>query len=694
MKLPYVLIGLALALFGAFIRVVDPSPLPQLREAYFDALQKAAPREAGDFPIEIVAIDEASLSVLGQWPWPRSILAQLTDALNDAGAAVVAYDVLFAEPDRYPPAADLVALDMDNDQAFAEAIWAMPTVLATGLTTQGANQLYDKSGFVTIGQPANGAAWPADQLTGILPPLLDAAEGVGVISTSPLDTSGIVRQVPLVWNSNGLLQPSFGLEALRVALGEGTYFVTSSPDLADSIEGVGVGDFFFPTDSNGSFRMRYAHEDPTSYISASDVLNWSTDQLAERVAGKIIFVGASAPGLLDIRTTALGETVPGVTVHKQVIEQVFAGSFLIRTDYQSGLEILIFLLLGIVVAVAVSLKNSFVTVVSGAGAAGIICLASYFGFTRQGVLLDITFPLIGGMLNFALMGGYQFVVMDRDKRLLRKSFEHYVAPSVLDEIEKSGHDIGLGGTNKDITVMFADIRGFTAFSEERDPQQVVSLLNDLFTRLTDQVLAGNGTVDKYVGDALMAFWGAPIETPDHEVKAVRAALGLRETLRAFNAEQETRGLEPMALAVGISSGMACVGNIGSDQRYSYTAIGKTVNLAARIEGACRDVDYDIVVTRALAEASGMAWLPAGAFELKGISAPVELCVIVGDASLAEAAEFKELVEIVEVLIGDQTDAQARVMQFESAHDLAAKIEPGLASFLAALQQRANMPGKG
>ena len=702
MRLPYLLIGLALVLFGAFIRIVDPTPLPQLREAYFDTLQQVSPREAQEFPIEIVAIDEASLAALGQWPWPRGVLAELTNALNDAGAAVVAFDILFAEPDRSslasllsqndisPEISDLIAETgavLDGDEAFADAIFAMPTVLGTSLTTHGAGQLYEKAGFITIGQPAEGAVWPSMALTPVLPSLEAAAEGVGVINTSPANHGGIIRQVPLAWFDGNSLRPSFSLETLRVALGEGAIFVSSSVDLKNVVEGISVGDFFFPTDSAGAFRMKYTPEDVTSYLPAIDVLGLTIDELAERVAGKIIFVGATAPGLFDIRTTALGETVPGVSVHKQILEQVFAGEFLIRTEFQAGIEIAIFVLLGIVVAIAVSMKNSFVTVAAGAGSAGIILFASYWGYVQQGVLLDITFPLFGGLLNLALMAGYQFVVLDRDKRLLRRSFQHYVAPTVLEEIEKSGQTVGLSGENKEITVMFADVRGFTQFAESRDPKQVVSVLNGLFSRFTAQILERSGTVDKYVGDAVMAFWGAPIETNDHATQGLLTALEFRAALASFNQEMQSTDIPALRMAVGVASGMACVGNIGSDQRFSYTAIGKTVNLAARIEAACREVAYDIVASEDAARASGLAWLPAGRLALKGFSEPVALAVIVGDTELSKRSEFVELRDLLAAMIAGAAKKPDRDQRLSEALILAQQVEPGLSEFVQSMQAR-------
>lgn len=706
MKLGYLLAGIILSVLGSVVRIIDPAPLPELRDAYFDLLQKASPRPVYDSPIEIVAIDETSLAELGQWPWPRSVLADLTNTLNDAGAAVIAFDLLFAEHDRlslgnlmkdsvygetlrqsYGP--DVLA-DLDSDQVFARAVSEIPTVFASSFTTQGAHSSrFEKAGFVTVGNPVSGAPWRIESATPVLPILLGPAEGVGIINTSPRDASGIVRRVPLVWRMGDQFVPSFSLEALRVALGESTYFLNGSPDLSDVLESVRVGEFVFPTTSAGEVWVRYAPENPDLYVSASDVLSADSDMLAERFVGKIVFVGATASGLFDIRSTPLGENVPGVSIHKQILEQVFYNQFLIRTEYQSGIEIILFVLLGLVVAVAISLRRSYVTLLSGLGAAGIVTVASYIGFVQQGVLLDVTFPLIGGLLNFALMSGYQFIVLDRDRRLMRRSFEHYVAPRVLDEIERAGHSVRLSGENKDITVMFADIRGFTSFSETRDPQHVVNVLNNLFSRFTLQILDANGTIDKYVGDAIMAFWSAPIELHNHAEQGLGTALKIRDELKRYNAELIDDNAPKLEIAIGLSTGMACVGNIGSRQRFSYTAIGQTVNLAARIETACRHVNYDILCSHETALGSGLACLPAGKLSLRGFAEPVPLYCVVGDHELARTDSFASLRQAHERFVSRLTSGSEHAASLQECLTLAQRIEPGLISFYHALPDRSH-----
>jgi len=705
MRYIYLFISLALILIGIAIRVVDPQPLPQLRDAYFDSLQRLSPRDPADLPLRVVAIDEESLSELGQWPWPRSILAELTDRLAEYGAAVVAYDVIFAEEDRYslsrliedsdygealantfgPNALE----DLDNDKRFAQVMHQMPVVLGTGISeVQSSRFSYDKAGLVLMGKPIEHGLWEVENLTEVLPVLKGAADGLAVVNSSPTDGSGIVRRLPLLWKHEDQYLPSLGLEALRVALGETTYFVETSRDVEDFVETIRVGQFAFPTTSSGELWVKYREETPATYVSASDVLNEPLNQeMADKLAGHIVFVGATAPGLFDIKATALGQAVPGVSVHVQMLEQAFTEDFLIRTEFHEGIEILLFVLLGIIVTVAITMKSSVITIISGVAAGGTLLMASYLGFTQRGVLLDITFPMIGGLVNFAIMGGYQFVIADRDKRLLRRSFSHYVAPSVLDEIEAAGRDIGLTGENKEITVMFADIRGFTAFSENRDPTQVVGVLNDLFSRLSGRILETSGTIDKFIGDSIMAFWSAPIEVADHAERGLHAAMKFRIELEQFNRDQREKDLPELALAIGFATGDACVGNIGSDQRFSYSAIGETVNLAARIEAACRRIGYDIVGSDLTAQECELASLPAGRLDMKGISERLPLHVFVGDEALAKSPEFLALRDAHFDLLEAVEKGGDHVPLLGKCIELGREIEPGLEGFYAKFENR-------
>ncbi|MEL7345917.1 MAG: CHASE2 domain-containing protein, partial [Pseudomonadota bacterium] len=371
MRKVFLVLAVALIAGLAAIRGFDPTPVAQTREAYFDYLQRLAPRPLLPLPIRIIDIDEASLAAEGQWPWPRHRLAQMVDALADMGAAVIAFDVLFPEPDRLSaaqvfedprvgavlgalPSADVLAT-LDNDERFAAAIEGFPVVL--GVADAGGDDagalIPPKSGFVEV-----GLSRPSEALlkmrgtTAIVPPLLAVGEGIGSINVSPFEDEGRVREVPLVWRSEGGMIPSLAVEALRLALGESTIVLMGTDSNEAAIRAVRVGGYYIPTNSEGALRVRYRNDDPETYVPAGAVLNPDAfAEIAPLIEGHIVFVGTSAAGLLDIRATPLGETVPGVSIHAQILEQILLEDYLQRNDILAGIEILTFLVIGGILAV-------------------------------------------------------------------------------------------------------------------------------------------------------------------------------------------------------------------------------------------------------------------------------------------------------------------------------------------------------
>ncbi len=698
-------IGVVL-LFGlTALRAIDPAPAQALRDVYFDTLQRLSPRVGTDLPVRVVDIDEASLQKLGQWPWPRDLLADLVDRIAAYGAAAIVFDVLFPEPDRMSPArvasdlaargllapgvtdADLAALD--NDQRFARAIATGQVVLGTAASTDGgAAGLSSKAGFVEVGSTPSEGLLVLGAMVPILPPLLDAAAGIGVVNISPFDAATVVRRVPLVWRGTEGLLPTLALEALRVATGDSTMVVVGAPDLAGSVNAVRLGEAEIPTTADGQIWVRYRPDSADLYVPAHAVLAGGQDPAVQAaLEGNIVFIGTSAAGLLDIHTTALGENVPGVSIHAQVLEQILQGDFLRRGSLVEALEILVFLTLGLIVVGVMSVSGPIASMLAGMLAAALSAGGSWLAFRDHGILFDATFPMVGGFLTFAGLSAYQFVIADRDKRMIRRSFSHYVAPSVLSQIERSGHRLELGGVTQTVTVMFSDIRGFTPLSETMPAHALVELLNRLFTELGDEILRESGTIDKFIGDAIMAFWNAPLEMSDHPARACAAALGMRAALVRFNAAGAAP--LPVAVALGIATGEVCVGNIGSRDRFNYTVVGETVNLAARIEAGCRTVDYDILVARDAALATpDMAFLEAGRLVLKGVSERTAACILVGGPTMAASVAFAALRAAHGGLLAALAEGGDADGLLAECRALAVALEPGLASFYDRIPLRA------
>lgn len=707
-RLAFRLVGLGLILLGCFVRVMDPYPVQMSRLIYFDVLQRVAPRSYDpDLPVRVVDIDEKSLAEWGQWPWPRTQLAQMVARLGDYGAAAIAFDVLFAEPDRYSPARllqdpalaglvrlDQAARDLDNDVRFGAEMANWPVVLGVAARQSDSGApVVPKAGLVEIGENPAAGLVRVDHWTSLAPPLGQDAAGIGGVNVSPIGGLGVVRRVPVLWSGPDGVLPALGIEALRVAIGEPVIFAEGSQDEVGIMLSVGIGEFLLPTTEQGEIWVRYRRDNPGLYLSAYDVMQQGDNPaLRAEIEGRIILVGTSAAGLFDMRETALGESVPGVSIHAQIIEQILLGDMLNRSDVTSALELLAFVILGVVVTVVMSSFGAVASFVAGGVAAAAVMAISWLAFQNQSVLFDATFPLAGGMANFGLLAGYLFASTEREKRVIRQTFSHYVAPEILDEMEANGHQLLLGGETQEITVMFSDIRGFTPLSESVSATDLVTLLNELFSEIGDQILVERGTIDKFIGDAVMAFWNAPLPVEDHPCRAAWAALKMRAALTTFNASPIMRGRPPIALATGCATGAACVGNIGSRRRFNYTVIGDVVNVAARIEQNCRHVDYDILVSRSVQRVakSDLALLEAGLVDLKGKSEPEPVYLLVGNRDLAQGAEFQALnaahSRLLIAIRGREPQAAIAAL-CDECRALSAAVEPGLEAFYRSLPGR-------
>lgn len=706
MKWSLVVVGAFLILLFSGIRFADPGPLKAIRFGYFDTLQQTHPREWQDLPVRVVDLDEASLAQYGQWPWPRSTLAQLTDQLREYGAVVVAFDVLFAEPDRYSPSRlfevpglrDFVVLPedaetfpvLDNDIVFAQSLAQLPAVIgiAAGEASGGEGAVFGKAGFVSIGNAPLASVTGIRQTTPIVATLAQAARGIGNINLSPLDASSTARRVPLIWQSADGPVPTLSLETLRLALGENTYFVRGVADVDGAMQSMQLGGYTIPTTSTGEFWLHFRRDDPRLYVSAADVLAPEFDPaIAAQLQGNLVLIGTSAAGLQDIRTTALGERVPGVSVHAQILEQILTERYLTRSDAIAALEILAFIVLGVLLVAVMSFFGPLAAVATVSVGAVAIFAASHTYFAGQGILIDASFPLLAGFLTYGILTAYQFFVADQDKRKLRRSFSQYLSPTVLAQVERRGYKEELGGEIRPVTVMFSDIRNFTELGEQLAPTELVSLLNELFTTLTEQILNNDGTIDKYIGDNVMAFWNAPLTIEGHALAAARAALDMRQALKTFSADRDDLG-KTLELATGLAMGDVLVGNIGSKQRFNYSVIGDTVNVAARTEAACRPIGFDIVATAAVREVAGtLAWIDAGSLKIKGKSAPVHFYILVGDERTATSQEFARLSVAHEALIHSIRADEDLTGPLAECRKHAERVEPGLSEFYDKLPNR-------
>jgi adenylate cyclase len=698
-----VFVGLVIVAILTILRASDPQVMRQAREVAFDEYQRIVPRTFQDMPVRVVDIDEASLKEFGQWPWPRDRMARLTDRLSAMGASAIAFDILFSEPDRLSPRTvirDIAGIDpsilarlSDNDEIFARSIAGKPVVLGFALSNEGNGRPGVKAGFAFTGKPPFNAPPRMLAATPLRPQLETNAAGLGHISLTPGGPSAVVRTAPLLLSDGEQLYPSLALEALRVAQGASTYLLADAPDVQDTITRIKIGEFIVPVTAAGELWLYVTPDNARRYVSAREILSDSNiaDETAAKINGSIVFVGTSAAGLQDIRTTALGQNVPGVSLQAQIVEQILSGRFLSRPDWADGLEILGIALVGTVLVVLTTFVSPAMALACGLLITALALAASWVAFLYGGLLVDPLAPILSGSITHFSATAFRFLVIDRERRAVRAAFGHYLSPSLLYRIEHTQDALRLGGDDRELTVMFVDVRNFTEISERLTPAAVVGFLNTFLDALSRHVIANEGTLDKFIGDSIMAFWNAPVDVSDHAGKAVHAALAMRETLARLNAE-DAFGFgdgQTVGIGIGIHTGPACVGNMGAETHFNYSAVGDTVNIAARIETACKDVSFDILVSENTALlAPHYAVLEAGALILKGKSTRTRTFAVLGDEALARSAGFTALKQahtrMVDALAARSPDAREAV---RAAKGKAAGLQPDMTGFYRRISRR-------
>jgi adenylate cyclase len=540
----------------------------------------------------------------------------------------------------------------DSDTIFAAALSGRPVVTAFASTSGEASTtpLVIKSGFAQTGAPATLAPPLLARIIANLAMLDATSAGVGSMNIDLASEQGVARQIPLLWTDGTRFAPSLSIETLRVAQGASTMLVNAAADTENAIESIRIGEIEIPTAENGMFYVHYRPNPKDLYVSAIDVLTAEKrDALRPFIEGNIVYIGTSAVGLLDVRTTALGETVPGVSIHAQATEQMLSGRFLSRPEWAVALEYIAVLLSGLAIATVGAIYRPWVAFAVAAVCGAAWIALTFYGFKGPGLLFDLTFPLIALTLMSFASAAYRLVITDRDGRTMRRMFGHYVAPSVLADIERNPQNLKLGGEVREVTVMFLDIANFTPLSEKLSPEDLVQTINGLWNACSKSILEHEGTIDKFIGDAIMAFWNAPVPVANHQYHAAIAALGIRKSVEAYNQVDavasllKERGIPPIAVRIGLASGPACVGNMGSSERFDYSVLGETVNTAARTESSCKGVGHDILIAGGLhSETLKLAFLTAGHIAMKGKSQLEPIHALIGDEIEHDTTAFTEL----------------------------------------------------
>jgi adenylate cyclase len=657
------LVCLALLVGFAALRIADPAPIEEIRVRTFDTFQRFDPRaKLAKPPVAIVDVDEASLAKIGQWPWPRTRIADMVTNLTRLGAVVIAFDAIFAEPDRLNPdiAADTFrGLDEEtrarlralpsNDQVFADAMRRTRVVLGeSGLSEARAD--LDRSlpvtGLAMLGEDPQRFMLQFPGLLRNTPVLEHAAAGHALLTVEP-ERDGIVRRVPMILQAQGITMPSLSFEILRVITGSDTILVKS--DQA-GITSIGVKGFTIPTDARGQLWVHFGHRDPSIYISAADVLDGSAPP--EKIKGKLVLVGTSAIGLNDIKTTPVSPAMPGVEIHAQVLESALTRAVLSQPSYGIALEFCAALVLGLLVIVVAPLFGPVTLVAVGAVFATLLIGTSWYYYTQHRLLIDFTYPLLSTTTIYLTLIFTSFVREQSQRRQIRSAFSQYLSPAFVEQLAQSPEKLVLGGEEREMTIMFSDMRGFTSISEtyKDDPQGLTALMNRFLTPLTNAILDRKGTIDKYMGDAIMAFWNAPLDDREHQLNACEAALDMLERMDELNAQREREAKEsgqafvPLNFGVGLNTGVCVVGNMGSDKKFNYSVFGDSVNLASRLEGQSKEYGFPIIVgsKTALAVKDRFAILELDFIMVKGKKEPEVIYAIAGRMDTAHSGRFQRL----------------------------------------------------
>jgi adenylate cyclase len=654
---------LLLALLG--LRVADPPSLEDLRLRAFDIFQIISPRVATARPAVIVDIDEASLRKLGQWPWPRTRVADLINKLTELGAAAIAFDIVFAEPDRLSPAVAADAFrDLDeetrsklrqlpsNDQIMAEALRKSRVVLGeTGmpLETPQPEGVPPPAGVAWIGGDPVPFLIKYPGLLRNIAELENAATGRGLFSIQQ-ERDGIIRRVPMVMQAQGNIMTSLSFEMLRLVTSSSSTLIRMNEA---GVKSVAVPGLEVPTDSMGRLWVYFSRHDPARYVSAIDVLEGRVPP--DRFAQRLVLIGTSAAGLLDIKTTPLDPVIPGVEVHAQIIENLLTNTTLRAPNYAVALELITSFVLGIAIIILAPMLGPGLLLLFGGAIIALLLGGSWYFFSQELLLIDFTFPLLSSSLIYLTLVFTNFVKEQAQRRQIRSAFSQYLSPALVEQLAQSPEKLVLGGEEREMTIMFSDVRGFTTISEiyKDDPQGLTALMNSFLTPLTDAILDRRGTIDKYMGDAIMAFWSAPLHDPNHELNACEAALEMLDRVDRLNREREQAAKEsgamfiPIQIGVGINTGKCVVGNMGSDFHFNYSVLGDSVNLASRLEGQCKSYGLPIILGSRTATVAKdkFAMLELDFIAVKGKKEPEVVYALVGRDDMIKSERFKRWHEI-------------------------------------------------
>ncbi len=586
--------------------------------------------------VVMAVIDEKGLDTEGRWPWPRSRLAALVTALSKDGAKVIGFDITFPEPDENSTLKFIKQLDheidnlkiknkglkkfvidnkirADNDSVFVEAIRNSNAGVVLGyffhmneeelnydidqkeIDRQIAQLSHSKYSLIIYEDKDTEISpfYTAYAPEGNIDVFTESTDYSGYINMIP-DQDGVVRWMPLIIRCGQDMDifPPLSIQCAWHYLDRPQLMVR----VADyGVEGIQMGKRLIPTDENGRILINYQGPPKTfPHFSISDILKGDIPKGTFK--DKIVLVGATAVGLYDLRNTPFSPVYPGLEVHATVIDNILKQNFLNKPTWAKIYDLLAIVLLCVLAGIFVPRLSAVMGIFLGLGLFFAHLIIARTLFVNSGVWFDIVYPLLGLLITYTSLTVYHYVTEERERKKIKGAFSYYVSSSVVNEVLKHPEQLKLGGDKKDLSVLFSDIRGFTTISEGLTPEELVNLLNEYLTVMTDIVFKYDGTLDKYMGDAIMAIYGAPFEQQNHPASACHSALEMMEDLKKLNEKWIDEGKKPLDIGIGINTGDMMVGNMGSDQRFDYTVMGDAVNLGSRLEGANKNYRTNILIS--------------------------------------------------------------------------------------------------
>lgn len=579
------LIGVFITLLTTLLMFLDLSPFITLEAKLLDYRYKIRGKMGHPDNIVIAAIDEKSIERMGRWPWDRDKLAQLVSKLEEAGAKIIVFDIILSEGEK-------------NDKLLSDAIWDAGNVILPivfdfeSKISHPDNEQLNNAALTSVTNGALFKKYPPIMANGVLipvPELIGSVMTLGHINMFP-DMDGTLRWESLIIGYREKLYPSATLQAAAAYLG-----IPGDKITVDATSGIQLGNKrYIPTDEYGRTLINYYGPNMTfTHLSISDILEGNVKP--EELQDKVVLIGATAVGIYDLRVTPISAAMPGIEKHASVIASIIDGKHLKTVPMYVNFTVLI--LTGLLFSIIFTrLKATGASILTAASLL-FISWAAYYMFAKHGLWINVTYPALTIILIFVNATLYNYYIEERFAKKIRAMFSSYVTESLVNELIHNPELAKLGGENREVTILFSDVRGFTTFSEKHSPEEVVAILNEYLGEMTKIVLKWKGVLDKFIGDAILCFWGAPIKQDNHAELAIRCALEMMKRLRELQEKWASEGKPGLDIGIGINTGKVIVGNIGAEgMKMDYTVIGDHVNLGSRVESLTRKYDAHILIT--------------------------------------------------------------------------------------------------